>query len=179
MTIKYVAYVSLVAAALACGYCLYLNEIVILWPRHQNTPRQHQLTTQYKLTPVWLYKDAKWKSIMVETIWDGTAPRYAHLVQNVLDTLYQERIMQKKIVVEFAQTNNSGGILYIQFNRNPFDADAPVRLKCQIIDSILKTMSVTQKGINSVAFLVGHSPLIDQHLDFTDSWPIASLLSRS
>lgn len=166
---------------LAAGiiYSFYMYEVVILWPRTSHTPSTLVQSSEAIKTPIFYFKDNKWLQTSHDILWDNAKPRFIQLIQNTLDTLHQEHLIAKPVKVEFAQTNNSGGILYVQFDRSPLHAIDAVEKKIAVIDSIMRTIAETKSGINAVQFLVNHKPMVDMHLDFIQPWIISILSIRS
>ncbi len=161
------------------GYSLYMYEVIIFWPRTKNTPSSTLQASEAVKTSIFYFKDTKWLQTSQDILWDSAKPRFIQLIQNTVDTLHQEHIITKPVKVEFAQTNNSGGILYIQFDRSPLHGIDAVEKKITVIDSIMRTIAETNSGVHALQFFVDHKPMVDAHLDFIQPWIISILSIRS
>ena len=93
-----------------------------------------------------------------------------------LDLLFDEKILDCMIVVEAVLETESGQDVFISFDRSPFSSSWSSFKKWMLIESLLKTIREFITEISTVTFLVKHKPMIDDHLDFSFSWPIEGFL---
>jgi hypothetical protein len=100
-----------------------------------------------------------------------------YLINAWLTLLDEENVMSKKVTLQSALMS-AHGHLYVSFDRNPFDENSPTYDTWMWIEGLLKTIRENEPSIQSVHFLVHHHPMEDNHLDFSNPWPITGFLNK-
>ena len=60
----------------------------------------------------------------------------------------------------------------ISFDQLPFLREWSIQKKWQLLDGLSRTISACELEIQSLAFLVRHETMQDDHLDFSQPWPV-------
>jgi hypothetical protein len=137
---------------------------------HQEEPTQKNLKKNVMLS---YWHNDKWQRENVELIWTtDTAKTIEYLLNNWLSLLDEEQVIDKKITIQSVALTQSN-YAYISFDRNPFNKEQTTFEKLQWIEGLLKTIRDNGIKLQGIYFLVQHQPLIDPHLDFSNSWPLS------
>ena len=128
---------------------------------------------------LYYYKDEKFYTEAINTVWFTSKPEnLKHLINNWLSFLHDERILNKKVYLESASLSESGQELFLSFDQIPFIRDWSIFNKLCLIESLLKTINKVNLGIQKVVFLVDHQVMEDDHLDFSQGWPVDGFLEE-
>jgi len=95
-----------------------------------------------------------------------------HLINNWLSFLHDERIIEKKVLIETVSESDFDQVTYLSFNQSPLDREWSIYKKWNFIESLLKTIRGVEPNIKQIVFLVGYQQMEDDHLDFSQNWPI-------
>jgi hypothetical protein len=101
-----------------------------------------------------------------------------HLINNWLAFLQQERLLDKKVYVENVLIDQGGQLAYISFDQSPFNYEWSIFQKCNFVECLFKTIKSLGIELKKVSFLVSNQVLDDDHLDFSESWPIDGFLQE-
>ncbi|MFA5075002.1 MAG: hypothetical protein WC436_02755 [Candidatus Babeliales bacterium] len=101
-----------------------------------------------------------------------------YLINNWLCFLHSEHIISKKILVESVCASEVNQTIYISFDKSPLDKDWSVLKKWNFIESLLKTMRDVVSSFKFAIFLIKHQQMKDDHLDFSQPWPIEGFKNR-
>jgi hypothetical protein len=136
-----------------------------------------EATTIKKKAKLIFWRNGKWHSEYQEIIWpEHSADKLAHLVNNWLTLLDEDALMDKKVTLQTAMLSPAGSTIYLSFDRNPLPTECSTFTTWMWVEGLLKTIRENGVPINAVQLLVHHQPLVDNHLDFTNPWPIAGFL---
>jgi hypothetical protein len=123
------------------------------------------------------WNEGKWDKESVEIIATADpALTVQHLVTSWLTLLDEEGAMSHKITLQ-AALMSANRQLYLSFDRTPFDENSSTHDKWMWIEGVLATIKENEPAVHSVHFLVHHLPLEDNHLDFSNAWPISGFLA--
>ena len=101
-----------------------------------------------------------------------------HLINNWLSFLHEERVINKKVVLEAVSLEQTDQRAYFSFDQTPLDREWSIFKKWNFIESMFKTIRGSDLNIKYVIFLVGHQSLEDDHLDFSQAWPVEGFLGE-
>jgi len=150
-----------------------MQEIIIIrWPFL--TPESRTITsTTKKEVSLFFWHNHIWHQEKKEILWHETTSTNIHnLINNLFILLEEEQIMPKKTSVQSVLIAPSGRTAYVSFDQSPFLKNHITYEKWLIIEGILKTIRENSTDIDTIQFLVRHTPFHDQHLDFSKPWPI-------
>jgi len=94
------------------------------------------------------------------------------VVGNWLSLLYEERVLEKSIHLNFSALSASEQEVYLSFDQGLFVREWSINKKWQLLDGLCKTISEADLGIHKIIFLVNYEPMRDDHLDFSQPWPV-------
>ncbi|MCF7799557.1 hypothetical protein K9L05_02680 [Candidatus Babeliales bacterium] len=101
-----------------------------------------------------------------------------YLINNWLSFLHSEHIISKKNLAESVCACDVNQTIYISFNKSPLEKDWSILKKWNFIESLLKTIKDFVSSFKFVIFLIKHQQIKDDHLDFSQSWPIEGFKNR-
>ena len=178
---KYTTTLSLVALSFIVGIVMYAyqKEWIIIVPPYtvaEHQPESIDQDVQHHNASIFFFKHKQWHKEMVNMIWSADAAQNVKTVtNNWLTLLEDEKIIDKDIQVVSAVITSSKE-LFLSFNKDPFNKQDATYTKLMIIQGLLKTIHENKIAVQSVRFLIHHQTLIDDHLNFAISWPIAGFL---
>lgn len=173
MNSKLIIVSSLAACAGVCLYLYYSEYFIVLLPQHTQIIAESK-AHQTRRTPVFFVRNKTWSQEIKDVLWTHNEPVVEHLLQQLLDVLYEEKYIQQRVRVEFAVRNASGSTLYIQLSQSPLDQGS-IAANIEIVHSILSTLAHNNVQVTGVQFLVNSEPLPDTHLDFSSPWQLAAI----
>lgn len=100
-----------------------------------------------------------------------------HLISQYLQLLLDESIIKQRTVVQQVLINYDDQEAYISFDRVPWHKESCTTDALMIIEGILRTIKINEPRIKKVRFLVNHQPMVNNHLDFSNAWPIEGFLA--
>ena len=173
----------LIASCIIAGIFLYAitNDWIIFSLPHQiSDPEQSEkLSIERKPMQLAFWHNKKWDRESIQMIWSNkTENNTKNLTNAWLNLLDEEGFMDKKVTVQSASLSHSKNEVYISFDQNPLTNESSTFKKWMWIEGLLKTLKENKKPVQSIYFLVHHKTLIDDQLDFTNSWPIEGFLTE-
>lgn len=173
-TVKLILIALLTAGIGMLLYAWHRGWIIIKLPSVQHTTAgNEQLPQNFKknITLYYWYHD-KWQRENIELIWaTDSAKTIEYIANSWLALLDEEQVMEKKVTVQTVALTQSK-YAYISFDRSPFNKEQTTHDKLQLIEGLLKTIRENEVKLQGIHFLVQHQPLVDAHLDFSNSWPL-------
>jgi hypothetical protein len=166
-------------ALLLLGVIFFLHQeswIIISIP-HSTIMQKAQSTIQTKETSLWIFTQGTFKKETTEIMINSDhAQTIKQLLNNWLNTLEEENIIDKKIIVQSVILSPSGQDAFICFQDNFLNKQTSCYIKLMILESMLKTLKDAKLGLNNVRLLMHHQPMIDPHFNFDISWPISGFI---
>jgi len=158
----------------------YQKEWIIITLPYQTTSFTEQKTTesfaQQKL-PLYFWKNNAWHHEYSTVIWSSDiANNCKTLLNNLITVLEDESILESDIQIISATLSNQKELL-LSFNKDMYTPEHATYDKIMIVHSFLKTLYENKIPIQSVRFLIHHHTIIDDHLNFSLSWPVTGYLS--
>ena len=95
-----------------------------------------------------------------------------HAVIRLLQLLLEEQIIDRKIALQESTKTFGSNDIIISFDKPLWSKQLATHEKWFIIQALFKTIIEVAPSIQKIRVLVDHQPYIDQHLDFTNPWPI-------
>ena len=177
MVVKSSLYYWLTAVFFAAGlgyYALQSGWLIIQLPFLNATAPSHQkASARGQSITLYAWNNNQWKKERTELIVPtDPAPGAQVIIQALLAWLAEEKIMQKKVIVEHVLMTSTQQELFVCFDKTLFSKAMSTHLKVMIIESILKTVRENEIKVPFIRFLVDHQPMQDVHIDFTHSWPL-------
>lgn len=110
-----------------------------------------------------------------ELLWTEHADKNIFTLLHAWTALIEEEdILQKKITLQSAVIDAQNHELIVSFDRQPYNKQDPAFKKYLHIETLLKTVFEEFPHLQKIRFLKHHRPMDDEHLDFSQSWPIYS-----
>lgn len=126
-----------------------------------------------KKLALYYWKDDQLKREVDSFVWRGDAYEDLKImVGSWLSFLYEERVVRKRVSLESIALGASKQDLLVSFDHYPFEKDWSIRKKWQFLDGLCRTIAGVNLGVQSILFLVNHERLQDDHLDFSQPWPV-------
>jgi hypothetical protein len=126
-----------------------------------------------KDVPFYYFKDNKFNFENKRLVWfKDKSKLLKHLVNIWLVFLQEERIIKKKITLDVVLLDKTGTNAFFSFDQILFEDNWSIYDKWNFIESLLKTIKESGIRINKINFLIDHKRMQDEHLDFSDAWPI-------
>lgn len=180
MNIKHISILSLLCCL--CGSIFYViqKELVVFRFSQTILDQSHPAwatNAHKKEITCYFWHNNNWQEEKKECIWSNS--KEANLKKIVaiwLTTLDQEQLTTIKITAQLVALNTSGYQAFISFDHHPLPQNGPLYLKLMWIEGLLKTIKKSGITIQSVQFLHNHQPLQDNHLDFSQPWPITGFI---
>ncbi|MBY0354027.1 hypothetical protein K2W90_06725 [Candidatus Babeliales bacterium] len=95
-----------------------------------------------------------------------------HLVGGWLVCVQEERLVDHAVRLETVSFSLYNQEVYLSFTQALFKKDDSILKKWQLTESLLKTLRDAGIDIRAISLLVDHQPMSDEHLDFSQSWPL-------
>lgn len=119
------------------------------------------------------FKDNKFNFENKKIIWFKDKSKILkHLINAWIAFLQEERILKKKVNLDTVSLDKSATHIFLSFDQFLFEDDWCIYKKWNFIESLLKTISSSGLKINKITFLIDHKKMYDEHLDFSNAWPI-------
>jgi len=180
---KFTSTIKLTITSFIIGIILYAyqKEWVIIIPPTQNISYPTKDTNhniEHRKITLFFFKHNAWQKEQMNTIWlSDITQNIKTITNNWLILLEDEKIIDKDIQVVSAVISPAKE-LFLSFNKEPFHKQDSTYTKLMIIQSLLTTMHENKIPVQSIRFLIHHQPLIDDHLNFSISWPISNFLTE-
>lgn len=122
---------------------------------------------------LYYWRDDDLKKERVNFVWlDNKAEILKLIVGNWLTYMYEERVLEKKVGVDSVSLSMSEQEAYVSFDQIPFLREWSIHKKWRLLDGLLRTVGDAGLGIEKIIFLVRHEIMRDDHLDFSQPWPV-------
>lgn len=154
--------------------------LIVRFPSYKTEIQQiaNGLRTHKKRVRLIFWHNKKWYTEQVDILQtEDNAQTVQHLINSWLTLLDEETIMGKKVTLQSALISPNG-LLYLSFDRNPFNEKNSTHTKWMWVEGLLKTMRENNISLQNIRFLVHHQTMQDGHLDFSNPWPIAGFLPQ-
>ncbi|MCK4650752.1 hypothetical protein KAT08_01125 [Candidatus Babeliales bacterium] len=134
-------------------------------------------TSLRKKVHLYYWKDDKFESELIDfVVFSNKAENLKHLINNWLSFLQEERILSKKVCLNTVSLSKDGQQVYFSFGQSPFEREWSIFKKWHFVESMLKTIRDMENSIQYLVLLVGGHLLEDDHLNFSQPWPISGFL---
>lgn len=126
---------------------------------------------------LFFWKHEQWQKEQISMIWSpDLGINIKTITNNWIILLEDEKIIDTDIqVLSAVLTPNKE--LFLSFNKNLFHDQSSTFNKLMITHSLLKTIHENKIPINSIRFLIHHQIMVDDHLNFLESWPITGYIT--
>lgn len=94
------------------------------------------------------------------------------VISTWLSFVYEERVLNKKVGIDSVALSVCEQIAYLSFDQGLLDREWSIRKKWHLLDGLCKTIVGSGQQISNLVFLVNHQSMIDDHLDFSQPWPV-------
>jgi len=167
--------------SIAFGILFFLIQrdiILIRWVSGSQRPYSVELARKSAVSRKQI-KYYFWKEEKFQTE-DGTlickkgniAGNLKRLINNWITCLQDENLIKRNVFVESVALSSFNEEVFLSFNRPLLSKEWPVIKKWYLIESLFKTVRDAKIPIRSFKFLVNHHHMIDDHLDFSQPWPL-------
>ncbi len=179
MNMRSIFFLTLFCFSLGYIFHAYQKEWIILNFPFQTTSLHEQQTNEtytHEKMALYFWKNNSWQYEYSTMIWSSdTAQNCKTLLNNLIVVLEDETIIESDIQIMSA-TISSNKELLISFNKNIYSSEHATYDKLMIIHSFLKTLYENKIPVQSVRFLIHHHTIIDDHLNFSLSWPVTGYM---
>jgi len=156
--------------------------IIILLPQqtidYQTETENTDATFTQKKIELFFWKHEQWQTEQNSVIWSSDMSHNVKTItNNWLMLLEDEKIIDTDIQLSSAIIT-SNKELFLSFNKDLYDTQDSTYSKLLIVHGLLKTINENKIPVQSVRFLVHHQTLIDDHLNFSISWPITGYITK-
>jgi hypothetical protein len=162
----------------------YQKEWIVFLLPHQTTEKPEQtelinVSYEPKKITLFFFKNSKWHHEKTSIIWSSDmTENVTTITNNWLTLLEDEKLIDTDTQVISAVIANNKE-LFLSFNKDFLDKQSATLHKLMIIESLLKTLNDNKVAVQSVRFLIHHQSMVDDHLNFSVSWPITGYLSHT
>ena len=133
--------------------------------------------TNKKNVTLHVWKNGKWASERTEIVCsEHKADTITQIVTHWLKLMEDEQSSSEHIYVESVLLTPSGTDAYISFDRYPFAHESCIYTKLMWMEGLLKTLRENKVALQGVRFLIHHTTLYDEHLDFSKEWPLTGFM---
>lgn len=154
----------------------WYHEYIIINPRKSFFVTPQENNTQKQKITLHHFKQT-WHKDQVQILLSENYAQNAQLIIGCwLENALEEGLLKKKTLLQQALLTQNQELI-LSFDRTLFNKESSTFDKWMIIEGILKSLKESTSSIKKVRFLVNHQPLIDPHLDFSNSWPIEGFLN--
>ena len=181
---KTILFSTIIFLCLIGGIILYsvTNDWIIFhFPGFVTSYFEQQKTGVHrKIITLTFWNNNRWESETTQMIWtDKTEYNTKNLTNNWLSLLDEEGIIKKKVTVQSTALSKTKNECYLSFDQTPFAKEDSTFKKLMLTEGLLKTLKENDIPLQSIHFLVHHKILNDNHLDFTNPWPIEGFLNET
>lgn len=178
---KYKWYVFFAILLFCFGVILFFVKrswLIVYWvptySRSENASIQlRQKISPRKIITRWYWRDEQLRSEQTSFVLrTNTAENLRLVLGTWISLLYEERILERMVEVESVALEPLETLAYLSFDQHFLKREWSIRKKWQILDGLCRTIADSNFGIQNIVFLVGHQPMLDDHLDFSRPWPI-------
>ncbi|MBT3455788.1 hypothetical protein HN446_01880 [bacterium] len=137
-------------------------------------------TIKRKNVTLSFWHENKWEHEAVQIIWSNKEEQnIKNLGNKLLNLLDEEGVMEKKVTIQSVALTNTKTECYVSLDQDPFAKETSTYRKWMLIESLLKTLRENGTSMQGIFFLVHHKTLNDDHLDFTNAWPIQGFIQQT
>lgn len=175
--------VTIVCFIVGLLFHAYQKEWIILLLPHKTIDYQTQNSNETSFTQknimLFFWKNEKWQKEQNSIIWSyDMTHNIKTIINNWLILLEDEKIIDSDIQIISAMITAQKE-LFLSLNKDLFKSQDATHAKLMIVHSLLKTIHENKIPIQSVRLLVHHQILMDDHLNFSISWPVTGYLTKS
>lgn len=178
---KFFTTTCLVIASFIVGIILYAYQkewIIVIFP-YQTTvyqPEDAQDQLEHRTISLFFFKHNQWLKEDITIIWSSDSSHNVKTISNSWFMLLEDEKMIDKDIQVVSAIISPTKELFISLNKEPFNKQDSTYIKLMIVQGLLKTLHENKIPVQSVRFLIHHHPLIDDHLNFSISWPLLGFL---
>lgn len=169
--------ISIIALSLGLLFALYQKELIILrLPSYSHDTKRNKKTIKKNIT-LWYWNNSKWNPEQLDSIWATNELENIHiLISNWLTLMEEEKVIDKKVILQNVLPSIDEAEVYISFDRTIFNEENSTLNKLMVIEGLLKTLKENGIQAQKAKLFVQHQPMADPHLDFSHPWPITGFL---
>ena len=168
----------------AIFFIIQRDFLIIYWPfDSQNRDKIIKKTKEHivlrKKVMLYYPQDDKFFSEEKTIVWfDSKAENLKHLVNNWLSFLHEERVMDKKVYLETVLLSREDEQVFFSFDQVLVGKEWSIFKKWSVIESLFKTIRYAGLDVKNINFLTKNQQMEDDHIDFSQSWPIDGFLQQ-
>ncbi len=156
-------------------YAMYSEYIII---RLNRTIIQDSLVQSHKKSTLVFFVNHAYKKEQVEITCKEFDPLdlYLCVVHAWAEVLTAEKYLLRPCIIDAATLDATTKTAYISFELAPITASASIYQKLSEVEAFLQTIRINCPFVQQVCFLQNGLPLKDDHLDFSDFWPVTGFI---
>ena len=176
-----IAFISILAICVAIIlFFIKQNYILFNFPNKWEDLKDEKVynkVTLRKEVDLYLYKDGKRYSDKASVVWKKeVAEDLKTLINTWLLFAYDEQETVVRSSFNTVALSQTGQEAYLSFDSSILMPEWSVFKKWSFIEGLLTTIRKASNSVRFVFFWVKDKRLIDEHLDFSKSWPIDGFL---
>lgn len=156
-------------------FFFYTDTIIVRSPfrMQKNVEYLEKVSGNKRLATLYYWHEGSIRLESVNFVWDkDKSQSLSRLISLWLNIVHNEQLLDRKIILEAASISQEENCVYLSFSSTLFSSGDSTYIKWHMIEGLLKTISEMFGMVREVFFLVGHQPMKDSHLDFSQAWPI-------
>ncbi len=178
---------------LACGFCFVLGcvyflihqeRLIVLWSKSRGADnvalqRLRDSFTKKKNVKLYYWKENRFCFEEVVPVWfSDEEENIKYVINSWLNLAYQEQVLDRKFFLTAVGLVQFGQGVYFSFDGSFFGKDWSIVKKWYFVESLLKTVREVFPGLGTAYFRIKHQLFEDDHLDFSQGWPMGGFLER-
>lgn len=155
--------------------------LIITWSTKIHTTHLEKTAISRKKVKLFFWNDEKFQSEEVVLAWEKNLPdkNLQNLINNWLSLVQDEKLINEKVRLELVAISPLSHEVIIAFNRPILAKGWPIIKKWHLLESLCRTIRETELSISFIVFLVNDAIMKDDHLDFSQPWPIDGFLENN
>lgn len=160
-------------------FFIHQNMLIISWSTFSQAPKYTSKITLSKKINIFFWKDEKLHKEELVLTWEqeNGEKNIHNVISNWIAVLQDEKIITQQIRLESAALSQAQE-LFLCFNQSPLSQEWPIIKKWRLIESLGKTIRETKLPIRFIVFIVNDAIMNDDHLDFSQPWPIDGFIKE-
>jgi hypothetical protein len=178
------AYIALSAIFFMVGVVVFLIQrdiLIFQWPfsgSNSSVNLSSNIASVFKKEiNLFYWKDEKWFCEKLLVLWNkkNNPENIKQLVNGWVNLAKDEKIVDQNVCIETVALSQYED-LFLSFNQSFLPKNISIREKWLLVEGILKTIRGSRIQLSFVLFLEKQKMLQDDHLDFSQSWPLSGYL---
>lgn len=163
-------------------FLIQQNWVLIHWSfgKTYHTPVIKKDATWRKPIKLYFWKNEKYNTEDATILWNdqNTTHNLKQIVQHWLICNQDEKNIKPSTTHEGVVLSTFGQA-YLSFNQSILSKEWSIHKKWSVLESLFKTIRTTDIQVQALVFLVNNEPMEDDHIDFSQPFPIGGYQQAS